>query len=169
LNKGIKILSSFRLFRRFLNLDGMGRTYLFECAKCGYRAAVAGGAAQGPHLAVQTIHCLDCRELHDAVTELKVPATAASLARWKLKPTPFDPGPSDEKPPAFAAALGLSDRRQRQTLPLDAIQTRLSGGRASSHPRVETAGQMSQVRRLSGRQRHAVQGVGLSGPYFNHG
>ena len=83
----------------------MGRTYLFECAKCGYRAAVAGGKAQGPHLAVQTIHCLDCRELHDAVTELKVPATAASLARWKLKPTPFDSGPCEAMPPTFAAAL----------------------------------------------------------------
>ena len=95
----------------------MGRTYLFECAKCNYRATVAGGAAQGPHLAVQTIHCLDCRELHDAVTELKVPATAANLARWKLKPTPFDTSPSDEPPPTFAAALHYlvvgSDKRFR--------------------------------------------------------
>lgn len=84
----------------------MGRTYLFECSKCGYRATVAGGVEQGPHLVVQTIHCLDCRELHDAVTELKVPATpATTLSRWKLKPTPFDTGPSDEKAPAFATAL----------------------------------------------------------------
>ena len=84
----------------------MGRTYLFECAKCSYRAAVAGGSDQGPHLVVQTIHCLDCRELHDAVTELKVPAIAPEKpSRWKLKPTPFNPGSSDEKPPTFAAAL----------------------------------------------------------------
>jgi hypothetical protein len=84
----------------------MGRTYLFECAKCGYRVTVAGGAARGPHLAVQTIHCLDCRELHDAVTDLKVPATPApKLKDWKLKPTPFAPGPSEEPPPTFAAAL----------------------------------------------------------------
>jgi len=84
----------------------MGRTYLFECAKCGYRATVAGGVEQGPHLVVQTIHCLDCRELHDAVTELKVLASAPEKPqRWKLKPTPFDSGPSDEKPPAFATAL----------------------------------------------------------------
>lgn len=83
----------------------MGRTYLFECARCGYRAMVAGGAECGPHLAVQTIHCLDCRELYDAVTELKVPATPTNLQRWKLIPTPFDTGPSDEKPPTFAAAL----------------------------------------------------------------
>jgi hypothetical protein len=40
------------------------------------------------------------------VTELKVPATPASnLSRWKLKPTPFDIGPGDDKPPTFAAAL----------------------------------------------------------------
>jgi hypothetical protein len=83
----------------------MGRTYLFECARCGYRATVAGGVERGLHLAVQTIHCLDCRELQDAVTELKVPATPANLQRWKLKPTPFETGPSDEKPPTFAAAL----------------------------------------------------------------
>ena len=51
-----------------------------ECTRCGYRATVAGGAAQGPHLAVQTIHCLDCRELHDAVTELKVPPPPALRA-----------------------------------------------------------------------------------------
>jgi hypothetical protein len=85
----------------------MGRTYLFECAKCGYRVTVAGGGERGPQLAVQTVHCLDCRELHDAVIELKVPATTAQLARWKLKPTPFDPGPTEEKPPKFADALNF--------------------------------------------------------------
>ena len=84
----------------------MGRTYQFECAKCGYRAEVAGGQERGQHLAIQTIHCLDCRTLHDAVTELKVPDhSATNLSRWKLKPTPFDTGPSDAKPPTFAAAL----------------------------------------------------------------
>ena len=86
----------------------MGRTYQFECAKCGYRVTVAGGAERGPHLVVQTVHCLDCRELHDAVTELKVSAEPApNLKRWKLKPTPFDTGPSDEKPPRFVDALNF--------------------------------------------------------------
>ncbi len=50
----------------------MGRTYLFECAKCGYRAKISGGPDRGFHFAVQTILCLECRELHDAVTALKV-------------------------------------------------------------------------------------------------
>jgi ribosomal protein S27AE len=84
----------------------MGRTYQFECGKCGYRVAVAGGASSGRHLAVQTIHCLDCRELYDAVTKLKVPVTPEpKLKRWQLKPTPFAAGPTDEKPPRFADAL----------------------------------------------------------------
>ncbi|MGC3958465.1 MAG: hypothetical protein QM813_11150 [Verrucomicrobiota bacterium] len=84
----------------------MGRTYLFECPRCNYRATVAGGIESGPHLTVQTIHCLDCRELFDAVTALKVPAASTlTAARWKLKPTPFAPSPSNEKPPTFATAL----------------------------------------------------------------
>jgi hypothetical protein len=50
----------------------MGRTYLFECPKCGYRAKVAGGASDGARFEVQTIECADCRQLHDAVIRLKV-------------------------------------------------------------------------------------------------
>ena len=49
----------------------MGRTYLFECSKCGYRARVSGGADRGRHAAVQTILCVDCKELYDAVLEFK--------------------------------------------------------------------------------------------------
>lgn len=56
----------------------MGRTYLFECPKCGYRAKVAGGATSGAQFAVQTVLCFECRELHDAVVSLKV--TRARLA-----------------------------------------------------------------------------------------
>jgi hypothetical protein len=41
--------------------------------KCGYRATVSGGAADGAQFSVQTILCFDCRELFDAVTSLKVP------------------------------------------------------------------------------------------------
>jgi len=45
----------------------MGRTYLFECPKCGYRAKVSGGSDCGTRFGVQTVMCLDCKELHDAV------------------------------------------------------------------------------------------------------
>jgi hypothetical protein len=50
----------------------MGKSYWFECSKCGYRAKVAGRADYGLHLAVQTILCQDCKELYDAVTQLRV-------------------------------------------------------------------------------------------------
>src|SRR5436309_3098435 len=51
----------------------MGRSYHFECSKCGYRTIVSGRADRGLNLAVQTIACRDCRQLFDAVTKLKVP------------------------------------------------------------------------------------------------
>jgi hypothetical protein len=49
----------------------MGRTYLFECSGCGYRARVSGGADRGRHIAIQTILCANCRELYDVVVEFK--------------------------------------------------------------------------------------------------
>jgi hypothetical protein len=52
----------------------MGRTYLFECFRCGYRVRVSGGADDGEHFAVQTIACADCKELYDAVTKFKAAA-----------------------------------------------------------------------------------------------
>ena len=50
----------------------MGRSYWFECAKCGYRARVSGRADRGLHFLVQTILCRDCKELYDAVVRLRV-------------------------------------------------------------------------------------------------
>jgi hypothetical protein len=49
----------------------MGRSYYFECSKCGYRATVAGRADGGVSFEVQTITCRDCKELLDVVTRLK--------------------------------------------------------------------------------------------------
>jgi len=91
----------------------MGRTYSFECCKCGYQVRVAGGAGAGEHFAVQTIACADCRALHDAVVHFKpslrqeenpppaAPPFAAMLNRlpprgarpwWKFKPAcPISP------------------------------------------------------------------------------
>lgn len=86
----------------------MGRTYLFECAKCGYHAKVAGGAERGQQLRVQTIHCLDCRELRDVVTALRRPdSEARNPPQWKLKPTAFEPLTANEPPPALATALNF--------------------------------------------------------------
>jgi ribosomal protein S27AE len=77
----------------------MGKSYWFECGKCGYRAKVAGRADQGFHLAVQTILCQDCKELYDAVTQIRMldgsspalPArltTAAGKLQTEAKPPP---------------------------------------------------------------------------------
>ena len=66
----------------------MGRTYWFECSRCGYRAKAAGRADRGLDFFVQTIVCLDCKELYDAVTRLRVPAEAQTqrqLSAWRLK------------------------------------------------------------------------------------
>lgn len=82
----------------------MGRTYLFECSRCGYRAKVSGGADRGFHFAVQTIVCGECKELYDAVTDLKVSATSR-LARWKLKSSRLDSGKAFSSPPTFQHVL----------------------------------------------------------------
>jgi hypothetical protein len=59
----------------------MGRSYWFECSRCGYRAKVSGRADRGIHLFVQTIQCRDCKELYDAVTRIRVSEEAVGLAR----------------------------------------------------------------------------------------
>jgi len=85
----------------------MGRSYWFECPKCGYRAKVAGRADRGLSFAVQTILCSDCKELYDAVTRLKVPdewgglETSGGLRRTRL----LKAHPRITNPPAFAAVL----------------------------------------------------------------
>jgi ribosomal protein S27AE len=77
----------------------MGRLYLFECEKCGYRVKVAGGAAEGLEFAVQTVLCHQCRELHDVVTSLKVPwppaaGDASAGAKLKVKAKPAKAAPA---------------------------------------------------------------------------
>lgn len=81
----------------------VGRTYLFECSRCGYRAKVSGGAERGFHFAVQPISCCECKELYDAVTDLKVSA-APALLRWKLDTSRLD-AKALTKAPTFQAAL----------------------------------------------------------------
>lgn len=69
--------------------DDMGKSYWFECSRCGYRAKVAGRADDGLHLSVQTILCQDCKELYDAVTQIRLldgsaPVLHGTLANWPL-------------------------------------------------------------------------------------
>jgi hypothetical protein len=63
----------------------MGRSYLFECAKCGYKAKVSGRTDHGFDFSVQTILCRDCRKLYDAVIRLKIPHEV-SLKTWPGAP-----------------------------------------------------------------------------------
>ncbi len=85
----------------------MGRTYWFECSKCGYRAKVSGGADRGINFFVQTIQCRDCKELYDAVTRLRIPdQPVARQNAFGLRQTravgAFQPVNS---PPGFQSAL----------------------------------------------------------------
>jgi hypothetical protein len=52
----------------------MGRSYWFECSRCGFRAKVSGRADRGLNFFVQTIVCRDCKQLYDAVTRVRVAA-----------------------------------------------------------------------------------------------
>jgi ribosomal protein S27AE len=100
----------------------MGRSYWFECPRCGYRAKVSGRADRGVSFCVQTILCRDCRELYDAVTRLKVPAESGGLAGAgalhqarlpKVRPT-------NTPPPTFPSALSrlpLAGAKRSRWLP----------------------------------------------------
>jgi len=78
-----------------LYLGNMGRTYHFDCPHCQYRACVSGGADTGLNCAVQTIVCLDCRQLFDVFTRRRrpvdhdtpVPASVPARSGRKLLPT----------------------------------------------------------------------------------
>ncbi len=76
----------------------MGRTYLFECPKCSYRAHVSGGADAGAEFTAQTILCYQCKDLQDVVTSRRVPAQLWS--DWKAeKKTGPGAQPTQPAPP----------------------------------------------------------------------
>ena len=84
----------------------MGRSYWFECVRCGYRAKVSGGSDRGLNVFVQTVVCRECKELFDAVTKLRLPdqARAAVYRRiWQIL--------SGEEEDAKYARLSPADRR----------------------------------------------------------
>jgi len=87
----------------------MGRSYWFECAKCGYRAKVSGRADRGVNLFVQTILCRDCRELYDVVTRARIPDEGAPVRDAGLlgaeQPRGLRRPRSNGPPPTFQAAL----------------------------------------------------------------
>jgi hypothetical protein len=60
----------------------VGRTYLFECPQCQYRAKISGGADSGVHCEIQTVICRDCRELFDVFTRLCRRADAVDVIKF---------------------------------------------------------------------------------------
>lgn len=85
----------------------MGRSYWYECDRCGYRAKVSGGPDRGRDFFVQTIACRDCKELYDAVTRLRVAdESRLNYARpLTQQPKRLVPGAAQQTPPTFQAAL----------------------------------------------------------------
>ena len=77
----------------------MGKSYWFECSRCGYRAKVAGRADDGLHLAVQTIVCQDCKELYDAVTQIRIVNGSSPMFHGKLSRAPIDELNNSKPPP----------------------------------------------------------------------
>lgn len=45
----------------------MGQLLRHRCDACGFEASVGGGPQQGFRSATWTIHCHDCRDLHDVL------------------------------------------------------------------------------------------------------
>src|SRR5258705_376436 len=85
----------------------MGRSYWFECSKCGYRAQVSGGPDRGFNFYLQTVSCVNCKRLFDAVTKVRVadtrgsgPRSAVSIWNNRMKLS-LDP----VSPPAFQSLL----------------------------------------------------------------
>ncbi len=91
----------------------MGRSYLFECSRCGYRAKVAGRLDRGLNFFVQTIACRDCKELYDAVTRVKIPDEPEAGVRRNffgcLRPKSWSPRKTSSGPPTFESVLNRLD------------------------------------------------------------
>lgn len=92
----------------------MGRTYLYVCCRCYYRASVSGGAAAGEQFAVQTIACEDCRELFDAVVRLK--SRTKLPAKTETEPEPTETPPAKPAPQFSEVLNRLPPRGSRQWL-----------------------------------------------------
>jgi hypothetical protein len=91
---------------KLLNQSAMGRTYWYECSKCGYRAQVSGKPDRGLNFFVQTIACTDCKALYDAVTRLRVPdETNGMNCSFGLNGLNFSLKRRSVVPPSFQLAL----------------------------------------------------------------
>jgi hypothetical protein len=83
----------------------MGRSYAYECSKCGFQAIISGGADRGVMAWVQTIACRDCKKLYDALTRLKAPEGAYANAGGSPGASKGKSRLSAVPPPAFPLVL----------------------------------------------------------------
>jgi len=83
----------------------MGRSYAYECSKCGFQAKVSGGPDRGVMVWVQTIGCRDCKKLYDAVTRLKAPEGIVSESGGLAGSGAMKGRPSAARAPAFPVVL----------------------------------------------------------------
>lgn len=81
----------------------MGRSYLFECPKCSYKAEVSGGLDSGLDFSVQTAACRDCRSVFDSVVRIRIPdgglTFLSDFQRMRLRRA------QAETPPSFESVL----------------------------------------------------------------
>jgi hypothetical protein len=87
-----------------LYFSGVGRTYLFECPLCQYRAKVSGGADSGLHCQIQTVVCRECRQLFDVFTRQRRRADVADVIKF---PGFYRP----EIPPVILGDSSVNPRR----------------------------------------------------------
>ena len=83
----------------------MGRSYEYECPKCGYKARVSGRADTGAMVAVQTVFCRDCREIRDAVIRVKVVESFNAWSENTLLSLRKGPGKNSKATSALAPRL----------------------------------------------------------------
>jgi hypothetical protein len=76
----------------------MGRTYVFECTKCGCKAKVSGRPERGVRFAVNTVSCKQCKQLYDVITRLKLPQPGD-------REIDDEPPAEELKPPAFESVV----------------------------------------------------------------
>ena len=94
-------------FRRVpLYFKAVGRTYIYECPQCQYRAKISGGTDSGLHCEIQTVICRECRELFDVFTRQRRRAGAADVIRF---PGFYRP----EIPPVILRDSSVNPRRER--------------------------------------------------------
>jgi hypothetical protein len=82
----------------------MGRSYWFECSRCGYRVRASGGLDRGRDFYVETIVCAECKQVYDAVTRLRFPRQQLLAPGFRPLRSRVDARPP-KRPPTFEAVV----------------------------------------------------------------